>query len=264
MNEPSAPEWSIRDVARVTGLTSRALRHYAQIGLLRPSRVAANGHRFYGPTELVRLYRIVSLRALGLPLTAIAGALADDTSLADAIAAHLVLLEERRDRTDRQIADVRRTLDAVREGVTMEIDEVFAGVDHGQYEAEVRERWGDDAWERSTARRARMGPAERARDDATSLAVNAALRAAAQSGVDPSSPAFQALVGDHHAWVSDQWAGRRPDAVSYAALADMYVADPRFAATYGGPENAEIIRRAIAVWVEVNLSATDPATPPAI
>lgn len=120
-------EWPIRDVARATGLTSRTLRHYEQIGLLHPSRVASNGYRFYGETELSRLYKILSLRALELPLATIQIALDDDESLEETIQSHLSLLEERRDRTIQQIAVVQQTLHAVRKGQDMTINEVFAG-----------------------------------------------------------------------------------------------------------------------------------------
>lgn len=247
-------EWPIKEVARATGLTSRTLRHYEQIGLLRPSRVASNGYRFYGEAELSRLYRILSLRALELPLATIQIALDDDKSLAETIQSHLVLLEERRDRTNQQITVVRQTLDAVQKGQQMSIEQVFAGVDQSQYETEVRQRWGDDAWERSAQRRDQMTEEGRRADDERSLDVNAALRAAAESNVDPTSDAFQALVGDHYQWVTEYWNGRKPDRDAYIGLSHLYVTDSRFAATYGGQANAEIIRAAIQTWVEKNLS----------
>lgn len=246
-------EWPIKDVARATGLTSRTLRHYEQIGLLRPSRVAGNGYRFYGDAELSRLYRILSLRALEVPLADIRIALGDDASLAETIRVHLALLEERRDRTNQQIAVVRQTLDAVQKGHEMSIEEVFAGFDPSQYETEVRQRWGDDAWQDSARRRGRMTEDKRRADDARSLDVNAALRAAAESGTDPASDAFQALVRNHHQWVTEQWNGRKPDRDSYAGLAQLYVTDSRFAATYGGQANAEAIRAAIETWITKNL-----------
>ncbi|SMQ74951.1 DNA-binding transcriptional regulator, MerR family [Agreia sp. VKM Ac-1783] len=246
-------EWPIKDVARATGLTSRTLRHYEQIGLLRPSRVASNGYRFYGQAEMSRLYRILSLRALELPLAAIHLALDDETSLVETIESHLAFLEERRDRTNQQITVVSQTLEAVQKGQDMSIDEIFAGFDPSQYETEVRERWGDDAWERSAERREQMTDVERRADDERSLDVNAALREAAESGVDPTSAAFQDLIGKHHAWVTEHWNGRRPDKNSYSGLSDLYVTDPRFAATYGGQANAETIRAAIHVWIDTNL-----------
>lgn len=247
-------EWAIRDVARATGLTSRTLRHYEQIGLLHPSRVASNGYRFYGEAELSRLHRILSLRALELPLATIQIALDDDESLEEAIQSHLSLLEERRDRTIQQITVVQQTLHAIQKGQEMTINEVFAGVDQSQYEGEVRQRWGDEAWERSAKRREGMNEAQRNADDAKSLDVNAALRCAAESGIATDSESFQALVADHYAWVTDYWGGRKPDRDAYIGLSELYVMDDRFAATYGGQANAEIIRAAMRTWIEANLA----------
>lgn len=246
-------EWPIRDVARATGLTSRTLRHYEQIGLLHPSRVASNGYRFYGEVELSRLYRILTLRALELPLATIQIVLDGDVPLEDAIRSHLSLLEERRDRTIQQITAVRNTLRAVQKGHDMTISEVFASFDPSRYESEVRRRWGDEAWDRSAERRESMDAARRDADDAESLDVNAALRAAAESGVAPDSDRFQALVADHHAWVTDHWGGRKPERDAYAGLSELYVCDDRFAAVYGGPTNAEIIRAAMRTWIGSHL-----------
>lgn len=247
-------EWPIRDLSRATGLTSRTLRHYEQIGLLRPSRVASNGYRFYGDAEISRLYRILSLRALGLPLATIQLTLDTDTSLSAALESHLALLEERRDRTVQQIAVVEHTLDSVRKGQTMTIQEVFAGFDQSQYESEIRTRWGDQAWERTAKRRVEMTEEQRRDEDQKSLDINAALRAAAEDKEDPASPRFQALVAAHHTWVTEYWGGRGPDRDAYISLSEMYVADPRFAATYGGPRNAERIRAAMQTWITANLT----------
>ncbi|MEX5312846.1 MerR family transcriptional regulator, partial [Kocuria sp. CPCC 205233] len=218
--ESNVTEWPIRDLAKATGLTSRTLRHYEQIGLLLPSRVASNGYRFYGDAEISRLYRILSLRALELPLATIQLALDDKTSLADAIETHLGLLEERRDRTNEQIAVVRHTLETVKKGQSMSIEEVFAGVDQSQYETEVRARWGDAAWERSAMRRTGMTDEQREADDKKSRDVNAALGAAAEDSENPNSSRFQGLVADHHRWVTAYWGGREPDREAYTGLSE--------------------------------------------
>uniref|UniRef100_UPI00046258CB MerR family transcriptional regulator n=1 Tax=Arthrobacter sp. TB 26 TaxID=494420 RepID=UPI00046258CB len=65
-------EWSVQQIARTAGTTSRTLRHYDDIGLLKPSRTGDNGYRFYDQASLVRLQRILLLRDLGLGLPAIA------------------------------------------------------------------------------------------------------------------------------------------------------------------------------------------------
>ena len=57
-------EYSIQALARLAGVTTRTLRWYDQIGLLKPSRVADNGYRYYGPAEVDRLQDILYYRAL--------------------------------------------------------------------------------------------------------------------------------------------------------------------------------------------------------
>ena len=245
-------EWPIKEVAKATGITSRALRHYEHIGLLLPARVAHNGYRFYGEIELARLYQILSLRALELPLASIQAVLDDDQTLAEAMTAHLALLEERSAQMNQQITAVRQTLEAVTKGQTMSITEIFANFDNSQYESEVRERWGDSAWEQSAKRRAAMSDEERKAEDEHSLDVNAALRDAADRRLDPESAEFQALVSEHYRWIAKQWGGSLPNAEIYSNLAEMYVADARFAATYGGQQNAELIRESITVWISAN------------
>ncbi|MGO1318030.1 MAG: MerR family transcriptional regulator, partial [Cellulomonadaceae bacterium] len=209
--------------------------------------------RFYGDAEISRLYRILSLRALGLPLASIQIALDDDASLTEAIESHLALLEGRRDRTIRQIAVVRHTLDSLTKGKTMSINEVFAGVDQSQYETEVRTRWGDEAWERSTGRRRAMTEDQRRSDDERSVGITAAIRDAADAGEEPAGTKFQHLVTAHHRWVTDHWGGRAPDRDAYTGLSELYVADERFAAAYGGQGNATALRAAIRIWITANL-----------
>lgn len=68
----------IGELARRTGLTVRALRHYDDIGLLQPSARADNGYRLYGPADIARLVRIQSLRRLDVSLGEIATLLERD------------------------------------------------------------------------------------------------------------------------------------------------------------------------------------------
>src|SRR3954447_15306383 len=108
--------WKIGELARRTGLTVRTLHHYDAIGLLSPAERSEGGHRVYGEDDVRRLYRIVSLRSLGFPLDAIAGALDHDgvdarAAVADhlhrpRVADHLHRLEDQIER-DRAL---RRTL----------------------------------------------------------------------------------------------------------------------------------------------------------
>lgn len=74
-------EYSIQALSRLSGVTTRTLRWYDEIGLLKPSRVAESGYRYYGPAEVDRLQDILYYRALGVELARIKRCL-DDPSFA--------------------------------------------------------------------------------------------------------------------------------------------------------------------------------------
>ena len=63
----------VGELARRTGLTIRALHHYDEIGLVRPSRHSEAGYRLYTSADIARLQQVVSLRQLGFSLEEIRG-----------------------------------------------------------------------------------------------------------------------------------------------------------------------------------------------
>jgi DNA-binding transcriptional MerR regulator len=91
------PRWSIGALARLTGLTVRTLYHYDELGLLRPSERRRSGHRRYTERDLHRLYQILLLRRLGMPLAEINTVLADpedSTPLREVLARRLDELDD--------------------------------------------------------------------------------------------------------------------------------------------------------------------------
>ena len=97
-------EYSIQELSRLSGVTTRTLRWYDQIGLLKPSRVAESGYRYYGGAEVDRLQDILYYRALGVELARIKECL-DDPSF-DRLAAlrnHLAALEAKRERLENAV-----------------------------------------------------------------------------------------------------------------------------------------------------------------
>jgi DNA-binding transcriptional MerR regulator len=70
--------FTVGQLAKLTGLTVRALHHYHAIGLLEPSLRSDSGYRLYAQADIVRLYRIQALQRLNLSLTEVAAVLAKD------------------------------------------------------------------------------------------------------------------------------------------------------------------------------------------
>jgi len=121
-------EASIQQVARLTGTTSRTLRHYDALGLLEPSRIGENGYRFYDGDALVRLQRILLLRDLGLGLSDIGRVLDQEQDETTALRRHLEWLRSEQDRLARQVASVERTITVPRLRLVGE-EGAFAGAD---------------------------------------------------------------------------------------------------------------------------------------
>ena len=62
--------FSIGEFARLGGVSVRTLRHYDEVGLLRPATVDPDtGYRGYSAAQLGQLNRIMALKELGLSLT---------------------------------------------------------------------------------------------------------------------------------------------------------------------------------------------------
>ncbi|WP_127794633.1 MerR family transcriptional regulator [Agromyces sp. LHK192] len=251
-------DWSIQEVARLAGTTSRTLRHYDDLGLLPPSRVGSNGYRHYDQASLVRLQRILLLRELGLGLPAIGEVLAGEASEVHALAGHLEWLRQEQERLARQIASVEKTMHAVEGGEQIMAHDMFDGFDHTQYREEVTERWGADAYERGDRWWRGMGDAERTAWQARTAQLAADWADAATRGVDPASVEAQALAKRHVEWLTGipgtPTAAPGGDVKGYVlGLGEMYVADPRFAANYGGTEGAGFVRDALRVYAEAAL-----------
>lgn len=100
MSEPAGKVWKIGQLALVTGLTVRTLHHYDHVGLVRPSARTDAGHRLYGETDVERLYQVVALRQLGLPLDSIGDVLDGVLPIAQVLSSH-------RDHLDGQLRAIK-------------------------------------------------------------------------------------------------------------------------------------------------------------
>lgn len=242
-------DFDIGKVARMSGVTSRTLRHYDDIGLLTPAWTGADGRRRYGQPELLRLQHILVLRELGTSLDRVARIIdTDDPSTTIALLRdHLAGLTAERERYARLAASVARTIDSLEKGTSMNTAKIFDGFEHQKYEPEARERWGDAAVDRSNANWERLGDEGKKRHQRIDREIVEALGAAVRVGFTAESEAVQEIVARHHAWLSEIWT---PDANAYRSLTQMYVDDERFKAHYDevAPGAAVLLRDAAALY----------------
>ena len=260
--EEQTDEWSIQQIAKLAGTTSRTLRHYGDIGLLPASHIGGNGYRYYDQAALVRLQRILLLRDLGLGLPQIADVLGREASEAHALESHLAWLRQEQERLARQVASVESTITALRGGERLMAENMFDGFDHTRYKEEVEDRWGkkayadSDRWWRGMSDDEKKAWQQRVSD------LGRDWIAAAESGIAPESDEAQAVAKRHVEWLTGipgpPAAAPGGDVKGYViGLGEMYVADPRFGANYatsaGGSAGAEFVRDALRVYAEANL-----------
>lgn len=251
-------EWSIQQIAKIAGTTSRALRHYGDIGLLPASRIGSNGYRYYDRDAIVRLQRILLLRDLGLGLPQIAEVLDRGDSQEDALTGHLAWLQQEQDRLARQIVSVELTIEALRGGEQLMAQDMFDGFDHTRYRDEVQERWGRQAYADGDHWWRGMTAAEKSAWKQRVSDLSREWSAAAESGVAPDSSVAAALAKRHVEWLTGvpgtPASAPDGDVKAYViGLGEMYVADDRFAANYGGATVAAFVRDALRNFAESNL-----------
>jgi len=99
----------IGDFARIGQVTVQTLRHYDELGLLKPSEVdSLSGYRYYELNQLPRLHRILSLKDLGFSLEQIAHLLDDVLPLTELRGMVLLKRAEVRQQVDEGLGRLER------------------------------------------------------------------------------------------------------------------------------------------------------------
>lgn len=249
-------QYTVAQLARLAGVSSRTLRFYDQKGLLCPVR-GENGYRRYGPAEVDRLQQILFYRRAGLELEQI-GAVLDDAAFDPraAMQTHLETLKKRRDELDALITTAEKTLQSLKGEMEMKDKEKFEGFkrrlmeeNEEKYGAEIREKYGEDTVNASNAKMMNMSEEQYAEFEQVGRELNEALAAAVAEGGPAGEKARQAAQL-HKRWLGFTWGEYSPEA--HRGLVQMYVDDERFAAYYEAiaPGAAAFLRDAVNSWLD--------------
>jgi DNA-binding transcriptional MerR regulator len=227
--------YTVGQVASLAGVTVRTLHHYDEIGLLSPGNRSGAGYRRYRDADLSRLQEILFYRELGFALDDIAIMLADpDADHGQHLRRQHDLLTGRIGRLQAMVAAVEKAMEADKMGISLtpeERFEVFGNDDPAQYADEAAERWGDsDAYKESRRRARSHGKDDWLRIKAESNEITAGLAAAMTSGAAATSKTAMDLVEQHRRLIS-KWFYDCSYQI-HVGLAERYIADLRFTATY--------------------------------
>jgi len=248
-------EYTIQKLAKLAGVSSRTLRYYDEIGILKPTRVNSAGYRIYGRAEIDRLQQILFYRELGVSLEKIRVIMKDpDFDEVQALKEHRRKLLEKKEQLEILINNVEKTIGAMEGRITMTDKEKFEGfkqklIDDNErkYGKEIRAKYGDDRVDRANQRIKDMTKEQYKEVEKLAQDVLKTLNAAFLTG-DPAGELAQKAADLHRQWLSYYWDAYTKEA--HAGLAQMYVDDARFRAYYDEkqPGTAAFLRDAILIY----------------
>lgn len=255
--------YTVKQLARLAGVSVRTLHHYDEIGLLAPPVIGANGYRYYDERSVLRLQSILFYRELGFPLVAIRETL--DRPGFDAIA----LLQEQRaaleaqlGRLHRLIATIDHTLQHLKTETPMSTKQLFAGFTpemERKYADEAAQRWGEQPVRESQRRWNAYSAEKKQAIKAEAEAIYGDLIAAMPLGAD--AVPVQACIARWRQHIGHFWT---PNDEQCLGLAALYRDDPAFRQTYDAlhPQLANFLGDAIEVHVDRRRSGGSPEVPP--
>jgi MerR family transcriptional regulator, thiopeptide resistance regulator len=231
---------TVKQVARVSGVSVRTLHHYDEVGLLKPACVGENGYRYYGREELLRLQQILFHRELGFSLEEIGRVLdADGFDKVAALKAHRRKLEAQTRRYRQLMRTIDATLATLEGDAKMEDKAMYRGFDpekQAGYEKELVEKHGPAMQTHIDDAKAGMAGWTQVDFDAMhseAEAIEISMARALVDGLPVDSSAVTALMRRQHAWIGKSWNKPAP-AAAFTGLGQMYLDDPRFRERYDG------------------------------
>lgn len=254
--------YKVKEVADMVGTSVRTLHHYDQIGLLKPESVTTAGYRLYADHHLERLQQILFFKELGFSLHEIKEIL--DSPGFDRKRALLVqkdLLLMQKDRLERIIRSVEKTLESMEGGKKLTGKEMFEPFDmskieeHQQkYADEVKERWGNtQAYRESQEKTSKYSKEDWDQIMAKQDEIYRNLANLVEQG--PADPDVQVLVAQKRQFITDNFYNCTLEI--FRGLGEMYVTDERFTATIDKyrPGLAQFVRDAISIYCDNQANA---------
>lgn len=229
-------EYTIKKMAQLSGVSSRTLRFYDEIDLLKPKRINSAGYRIYGSQEIDRLQQILFYRSLDFPLNQIRELLDDPTfDHQHALIEHQRKLLEKRAEIDTLLATVQQTLAQFKGGKKMTDQEKFEGFkkqkiteNEENYGTEIREKYGEETIDKANEQWKNLSQEkyQEMQEVEQQLLTNLTSYLS-----DPSNQALAKEIFDaHKKWLLFSWPTYQAEA--HKGLGMLYISDERFTEYY--------------------------------
>lgn len=251
-------EYTVQKLSHMAGISTRTLRYYDEIGILKPARINSSGYRIYGEAQVDILQQILFYRELGVSLDSIKDIVTNPSfNKSQALAQHHEKLLREKEQLEMLIANVEKTMAASEGRISMSDKEKFEGfkkkmVDENEskYGEEIRKKYGDKKVNESNQKMLNMTKEQYDELQKLSNEVNEAIKLAFENG-DPAAEIAQKACELHKKWLMYFWSEYSKEA--HMGLAEMYVQDERFTKYYDkiAPGCAVFLRDAMRIYTGI-------------
>ncbi|MGO1932008.1 MAG: MerR family transcriptional regulator [Ruoffia tabacinasalis] len=230
--------YSIGELAKLAGISTRTLRHYDAIDLLKPAYVEENGYRVYSEDEVKMLQQIMFYREFGITLEEIHAIVnSSEFDRLKALETHYQHLKSEKERISQLMNTVENTIKIYKEDLTMSKKE-FEGFKKQQIKAneekygeEIREKYGDDVINSSNKKFGNLTQEQYEHIEKLNEEISEALVNAVPEG-KPESAEGQRVAELHKEWLIMVWPDDLYSEEAHISLVQMYTQDERFKKYY--------------------------------
>jgi DNA-binding transcriptional MerR regulator len=252
-DEDVMTNYSVNELANLSGVTPRTLRYYDKVGLLVPMRKGTGDYRVYTEEDVDKLQEIMLYKNMGMSLSEIHNLIGSGSkNRAGRLSVHLNKLFKQKADLDILIKNVQDTISSEKGGKKMSDTKKFQGLkkeiiedNEEKYGKEIRKAYGDDAIDGANMKM--MGLSQEEFDEMGRIGneIISRLESAVTSKLSTDSDEALEIAEIHKKWLSYTWSKYSSEA--HAGLAHVYVSDGRFKAYYDKNVNgcAEFLSEAI-------------------
>ncbi|MGD9910423.1 MAG: MerR family transcriptional regulator [Candidatus Izemoplasmatales bacterium] len=229
----------IQELAKISGVSTRTLRYYDEIGLLKPSSITESSYRIYSDKEIELLEQILIYRDLGFSLEKIKEMIyRPNFNIQSAYLEQLSRIDKELEHYKNLKSHIIKSLEAYERKIPMSKQDKFAAFkdqmirDNDQlYGEEVNELYGNDIYKESQTKVKNMSEEDFAKvtqlekDVITYLLI-------AYNKQDPSCKEAKKACETHKEWLLYFWPKKYYSDEAHLGLTEMYVADERFRVHY--------------------------------
>ncbi len=252
--------YTVKQLAKLAGISVRTLHLYDKMKLLRPAQRTRAGYRMYGQTELLRLQQILFYKELDIPLKNIKQILDEPGfDIINALDGHKKALTTKKARINTLLKTIDNTLHNLKNKIMMNADELYDGLSPQQaaaYRDEAINAYGKEVVEHAENHLKKLTKA-----DMQALVTRQKDLAGAiyqLQDKDPASPEVQELIGMHYTNTRKLWGtehAQDKQAEAYKGLGNLYLTDERFTLVNGKFDSnfASFIKNAMLHFADKNL-----------